>query len=112
MACHLVSSSAWHEYVKPKGRRRWEVVRLLIHQRILKPVWMSASATDRHASLDPWTVAVHLVHERPLLADSVEKLAAVSVVWQNLQSANEFGEHRHDGSSSERARAVVLRFQP
>jgi hypothetical protein len=70
VACHLVSSSAWHEYVKPKGRRRWEVVRLLIHQRILKPVWMSASATDRHASLDPWTVAVHLVHERPLLADS------------------------------------------
>lgn len=77
MACHLVSSSAWHEYVKPKGRRRWEVVRLLIHQRILKPVWMSASATDRHASLDPWTVAVHLVHERPLLAESGPRCATV-----------------------------------
>ena len=54
----------------------------------------------------------HSSHGCLLSADSVEKLAAVSVVWQNLQSANEFGEHRHDGSSSERARAVVLRFQP
>ena len=64
--------------------------------------------SGRHVRLDFWRDPDF---DRPLLADSVEKLAPLSGLRQNLCIGQQ-GSTQHDGTVIEWAGAAVLRVQP